>query len=110
MYLSHPVRRLREDPIADDVALVVEVADDAAREDDPTTLRAAVEAVGGEVAEPLGYGAYRVTLPATAVDELCTRLAEAEERVERVETAATLELALDDDSVKGGDGVDPDRR
>lgn len=99
MYLSHPVRHLREDPITGDVELVVEL-DDA----DEVTLEDVVADVGGDVVEDLGFDTYRVALPARAVDDLCSGLGDV--GVARIETAATLELPVDDDSVKGPDDVE----
>lgn len=95
MYCSHPVRRLREGPIDERIELVVELdgADRAALED-------AAAAVGGAVNADLGFDGYRVELPGSAVDALCDRLPD--DGVERVETAATLSLPVDDDSLGVG--------
>ncbi|QLG63362.1 hypothetical protein [Halorarum salinum] len=67
MYLSHPVRRMREDPMAgEDVTLVVELGDRSAEE-----LTATVESLGGEVEAELPFDSYRARLPQEAVDEFC---------------------------------------
>lgn len=86
MYLSHPVRRMREEPLAgEEVGLVVEL--DAG----PGRLRETVEALGGSVEEELGYDCWHVTVPETAVDDLCDLPG-----VERIETAETISLGLDE--------------
>jgi len=88
-YLSHPVRRLRRDPPADERAeLVVEPADD----DDADAVAAAVRDLDGDVTARLPSGALRVDLPAAAVDALCDR-----DDLRRIETANTLGLGLDAD-------------
>ena len=85
MYLSHPVRRMREDPQPDTpVDLVVTAADDADRED----LAAALEAVGAEVEERLRFGALRVSCRETTVADVV-----ALDGIAEVETWATRELA-----------------
>lgn len=90
MYCSHPVRRLREEPIDEQIELVVELdgADRAALED-------AAVAADGTVEAELGRGAHRVAVPGPGVDALCAALPA--DGVERVETAATLSLPVDDD-------------
>jgi hypothetical protein len=88
MYLSHPVRRIREDPIpGESVALVVGLGDDA----DPETFQRLVGEAGGTVDEELRFS-WRVTVPQTALEEL---LAAADP--ERVETANTISLGLERD-------------
>lgn len=100
MYLSHPVRRIRDDPHPDEeVGLVVELAEDAtdAALDD---LRDAVADAGGCVDRDLGFDAHRVVVPEVAVADLC-----ALDGVARIETDATI--SLDVDSVEGdGDEAD----
>lgn len=95
MYLSHPVRRLRDDPGDGDVSLVVEVPDsgDGAV---PERLASVVEEVGGAVERSLGFDCWLVTVPEAAVRRLCSL-----DDVTRIETAATLELGVDGDSTKG---------
>jgi len=81
MYLSHPVRRVRDDPDPDaEIGLVVEL--DAA---DGATLRRVVADAGGEVLEALRFDAYHVVVPETAVDDLC-----ALDGIARIETDMTL--------------------
>lgn len=94
MYLSHPVRRIRDDPDEGTVSLVVELegaGDDAV----PETLATAVDAADGTVERALGFDCWLVTVPETAVGRLCEL-----ESVTRIETAATLELGVDGDSTK----------
>lgn len=88
MYLSHPVRRMREDPMPDETAsLVVELDEDAgvARSD----VEATVADVGGSVADELRFGSLLVTLPEEGVETLCST-----EGLARVETANTLGLGI----------------
>jgi len=83
VYLSHPVRRIRESPAAAaTVRLVVELGDAT-----PAELERAVAAAGGTVREELGFDAWLVELPETGVDRLC-RL----DGVVGVETDATVSL------------------
>lgn len=89
MYLSHPVRRMRADPDDRDESLVVEV--DGSHE----SLHDAVSDVGGDVNRELQFDCWLVTVPETAIDTLCEL-----DEVVRVETAATLEKGVDDDSTK----------
>lgn len=97
MYLSHPVRRMRDDPGEGDVALVVEL--DVA--DDEAALRTVVDEAGGTVEAELGFDCFQVRVPETALTALCET-----EGVVRIETTATLEMGVDDDSTKGG-STDP---
>lgn len=89
MYLSHPVRRMRADPDDRSESLVVEV--DSA----PESLHTVVGEAGGEVERDLGFGCWLVTVPEAAIDAVCDV-----ETVVRVETAATLDVGVDDDSTK----------
>ena len=94
MYLSHPVRRLRDDPGDDDVSLVVEI-DGSGDGDPPAALSAHVTDAGGAVERALGFDCWLVDLPETAVEGLCTL-----DNVSRIETAATLDIGVDGDSTK----------
>lgn len=99
MYISHPVRRLREDPIeGESVALVAELTDAA----DSDAFAAHVTALGG-TAERLRFS-WRVTLPQTGIDDLL-----AFEGLTRVETAETISLGLQDDARDHVDPEDPHR-
>lgn len=99
MYLSHPVRRLRDDPGEGEVSLVVELEDSGDDTDDndvPGPLGAAVADAGGTVERSLGFDCWLVTVPETAVERLCDL-----DAATRIETDATLDLGVDDDSTKG---------
>lgn len=89
MYLSHPVRRMREDPSDEPVSLIVELDGDADR------LRTVVADADGSVDRDLGFDCLLVTVPQQAIENLC-RL----DDVARIETAATLDVGVDDDSTK----------
>ncbi|ELZ91116.1 hypothetical protein [Haloferax sulfurifontis] len=81
MYLSHPVRRMRDDPLDGEVvALRVEPADDA-RE----ALETRVESLGGSLERELRFGGVVVSLAESAVSDLCEL-----DGIERIETADTL--------------------
>ena len=85
MYLSHPVRRMRDDPVPDArVELVVTAAADADRE----ALASAIEGTDAEVLDQLRFGGIRVACPETAVADIC-----ALDGIESIETAATRDLA-----------------
>ena len=92
MYLSHPVRRIREDPVVgESVSLVVELTDD---EED--ALTSAVDDLDGSVERDLGFSAYLVTLPETAVDDLCGL-----DGIARIETADTISLGVEPEATEG---------
>lgn len=96
MYLSHAVRTIRDDPMADEsVELVVTLADEVDDADESaagTTGREAFDSavvdLGGEVVADLQFSAVRVRLPERAVADLC-----ALDGIDRIETTATLSLA-----------------
>lgn len=82
MYLSHPVRRIREDPIAgESVSLVIE--------SDPETETAeivdALEELDIDVEQQLQFGAIRVTVEQETVDRVCEF-----DGITSIETAAVL--------------------
>ncbi|MBC9987251.1 hypothetical protein E4P24_12875 [Haloferax sp. AS1] len=82
MYLSHPVRRMRDDPLDDAVAaLRVEPADDDAR----AALESRVESLGGSLERELQFGGIVVSLAESAVSDLCEL-----DGIERIETIDTL--------------------
>ncbi|AKU08583.1 PIN domain-containing protein [Haloferax gibbonsii] len=82
MYLSHPVRRMRDDPLDDEVAeLRVEPADDDAR----AALETRVESLGGSLERELRFGGVVVSLAESAVTDLCEL-----DGIERIETVDTL--------------------
>lgn len=91
MYLSHPVRRMRDDPGEGEVTLVIEL-DSPDAED---TLRGTVDDAGGAVEAELGFDCWQVRVPETALSALCDL-----DGMARVETTATLNLGVDDDSTK----------
>ncbi len=85
-YVSHPVRRIREDPVTGEtVTLIVTAADDA----DLDALAADL-ASHGTVEEHLRFGALRVTVAHEDVDAVCTLAT-----VARVETTNTLAIDAD---------------
>ena len=88
MYVSHPVRRVRDDPNADEtVSLVVEpVGEDA------DAIESAVAGHGGTVERRLQLGSLKVRVPEPAVSDLCER-----DDIARIETANTLGLGLNEE-------------
>jgi len=83
-YLSHPVRRIRDEPAdGERVELVVEQGDITREE-----LTTAVEQCTGTVEAELQFDCYLVELPESAVEELCDL-----DGLARIETAATLSVA-----------------
>ena len=82
-YLSHPVRRIRDDPDDGSVALVVELGGG-----DSETLAATVTELSGTVERELEFDCYLVDLPETAVDALCEL-----DGLVRIETADTIAVA-----------------
>lgn len=93
MYLSHPVRRMRSEPGAGDVSLVVEFG--ATDDDPPAELVRVVDDADGTIERSLGFDCWLVEIPESAIEALCTL-----DTVERIETAATLDLGVDGDSTK----------
>ena len=86
MYLSHPVRRVRDDPIEDaEVRLVVTPTDEA----DVAALESALESIG-EAVDCLPYDALEVTVPETAVAEVCEL-----PDIDSIETAGTVGIGGD---------------
>ena len=106
MYRSHPVRRLCEDPAPEGtVTLVVELVD--GDDTDTESLSRAVTELGGHL-EAENRFSYCVSLPRTAVADLCDR----DDLLARVETANTISLGLDHpaggaDGRDGGGEADP---
>jgi hypothetical protein len=67
VYLSHPVRRMRENPIeGEEVVLVVEAGDRPA--DD---LASTIQEAGGTVEEHLPFDSLRVTVRQERIDDIC---------------------------------------
>jgi hypothetical protein len=86
MYLSHPVRRMRDEPIdGADVRLVVTAAD----EDQIPRLESELAAVGENV-EQLPYGSLEVTVAEADVAAVCDLAG-----VESIETADTVGIGGD---------------
>lgn len=89
MYISHPVRRMCDDPMPDETAsLVVEPDDDAGA--NRAAIESTLEDVGGSIEEELRFGSFLVTLPEASVETLCSR-----DGLARVETADTLGLGIE---------------
>ncbi|WP_224268236.1 hypothetical protein [Haloprofundus salinisoli] len=90
MYLSHPVRRMRDDPIdGEEVTLVVELGDGADRD----ALESTVRTGGGAVERDLQFRAVLVRVPESAVASLCEL-----DGLARIETGETLSLGVDEDA------------
>ncbi|ELK45460.1 hypothetical protein G3A49_16535 [Haloferax volcanii] len=81
MYLSHPVRRMRDDPLDDEVAALRVEPDDDAR----AALESRVESLGGSLERELQFGGIVVSLAESAVSDLCEL-----DGIERIETVDTL--------------------
>lgn len=100
-YLSHPVRRIRDDPTAgEDVSLLLGF--DEGDGDPPVeAVEAVVADVGGTVDRQLEFATVEVTVPEPAVARLCEF-----DGLARVETSGTLGLAVD--TVAGPEEPDGD--
>lgn len=91
-YLSHPVRRIREEPAnGERVELVVELGDIAL-----DTLRTRIDELSGDVVRELQFDCYLIDVPETAVDVLCEL-----DGLARIETAATLSVTPRDTDLSG---------
>lgn len=103
-YLSHPVRRIRDEPVEGArVELVVEPGDIAA-----DALTSTVKQLSGTIVRELQFDCYLIDLPETAVDELCEL-----DGLVRIETAETLSVAprdaeLTTDGELTDESVEPD--
>lgn len=87
MYVSRPVRAIREDPApGETVRLLLRVADGA----DPEAVAAAAREAGATVEGDLGFGTLAVAADQADVGALC-----ALDGLDAVETARTLEMDLD---------------
>jgi hypothetical protein len=94
-YLSHPVRRMCEEPVkGEEDSLRVTAAADT----DPKALVGRLDGVG-TVQERLRFGAFRVTVPQPRLDALC-----AVGRIEAIETANTLGVDAGDAGEDVGSG------
>jgi hypothetical protein len=87
MYLSHPVRRMRSEPIPGETAPLVVELGDADREH----LEAHLDDTDGHVVESLQFDEVVVSVPESLVAEVCEV-----DGLARVETADTLGLALEE--------------
>ncbi|WP_302082113.1 hypothetical protein [Salinibaculum rarum] len=86
MYLSHPVRRIREDPDkSETITLRVTAVDDEAADE----LADCIDEFG-VVEERLRFAGLRVTLPQVNVEEVCTL-----EGIESIETGNTVSMDFD---------------
>jgi len=98
VYLSHPVRRLRADPTPEDAVTLVVTAESA---DHVGSLAAAIEGAGGTVDERLEFGAMRVEIATSRIDDLCGL-----DGIESIETAAVLGVEGDAGEDVGLDSKD----
>jgi hypothetical protein len=90
-YVSHPVRRLREDPIeGEDVALILDVADADSADDVAVDRVAEAVAPLGTVDARLQFGSLEVTVPQDRLDEVC-----ALDGISAIETAQTRSMGGD---------------
>lgn len=87
MYVSRPVRKIRDDPIpGESVTLLLRLADDV----DAGTVARAVRDRGGEVEEELQFGNLQVTVAHAAVTDICDL-----DGIRAVETDNVLTMDLD---------------
>lgn len=87
MYLSRPVRAIRDDPIpGESVTLVMRLADDA----DPGAVAGAVRELGGDVERELRFGDLAVTVDHETVGAVCDL-----DGITAVETDNVHEIDLD---------------
>lgn len=72
MYLSHPIRRMREDPLeGESVTVVVHVGDELTQ-DDIDAVEAEIERVGATVEDRLRFDGLRVRVAQEQIDDLCS--------------------------------------
>lgn len=96
MYVSRPVRAIRDEPVPEESAsLAVTVADD----EGAAAIRETVADAGGEVVAERQFGTLVVTVPEPAVAALCDCPG-----IETVETTAAIGIEPGD----AGEDLDPD--
>ena len=93
MYVSRPVRAIRDDPTPGESATLLLRFGDA----DPDAVRTAVDVCDGEVTADLAFETLRVEVPQTAVQSLCDL-----DGLAAVETDAPLDVGAGD----AGEDVD----
>ncbi len=87
MYLSHPVRRIRDGPTeGETVTLRITAADETAVDE----LVDRLDDIG-VVEERLRFGGIRMTLPQTAVSDVCSL-----DGIESIETGNTLTIDVEE--------------
>ena len=95
MYVSRPVRAIRDDPVAGEVAsLAVTVTDDEGE----AAVRETLGATGGELVAKRQFGTLVVEVPQAAVADLCRCSG-----IETVETTAAIGIEPGD----AGEDLDP---
>ena len=87
MYLSHPVRRMRDDPISEETVTLV-VTCESGRVD---AVAEAIEACGASVVTHLEFDALRVETTEKLVAEICGL-----QGIESVETGNAIGVVEDD--------------
>ncbi|WP_327052559.1 hypothetical protein [Halomicrococcus gelatinilyticus] len=93
MYVSRPVRAIRDDPTPGESATLLLRLGDA----DPDAVRATVDECGGAVTADLAFETLRVDVPEEAVASLCEL-----DGLDAVETDAPLDVGAGD----AGEDVD----
>jgi len=87
MYVSRPVRAVRDDPTPGESATLLLRLGDA----DPDAVRTAVDECGGEVTAELAFETLRVDVPQEAVPSICDLAG-----LDAVETDAPLDVGAGD--------------
>jgi len=98
MYLSHPIRRMREDPVeGEELTVIVRVAAQGpdggvgeVTEEAIDAVADAIDGTGATVEDRLGFGTLRVRLTQEQIDDLC-----AVDDIASIETDNTIGLAGD---------------
>lgn len=85
MYLSHPVRRMREDPVDGESVVLIVTA-----EDDQDAVKSAIEQTDAAVTDRLQFGALCVETEQQRIDEVC-----AVDGIESVETEHAVGMGGD---------------
>jgi len=95
MYVSRPVRAIRDDPVSDEfVTLAVTVAG----EEGERAVREAVAHAGGDVTAERQFGTLEIDVPQPAVADLCDCRG-----IEAIETTAAIGIEPGD----AGEDLDP---
>jgi len=72
MYLSHPIRRMRENPLEGESVTVVVHVEDELTQEDTDAVETEIERVGGTIEDRLPFDGLCVQVAQEQLDDLCS--------------------------------------